>query len=165
MLFSQESDDWQRETPIGLSCLLDNRIYMSGQLLRETPMPPAWPTRSSCACRWSIPCSPISRGVVRMNTSCGLMAARVHYYGSGSKRVLIHALRDLLPLSISNRPKKGLRSRLSIGCGGRYVKSGRMLAAMPPSDGAACLIRFRSRVYASTPRSACRAFCIQDYGL
>ena len=29
------------------------------------------------------------------------------YYGSGSKRVLIHALRDVLPLSISNRQKKG----------------------------------------------------------
>jgi asparagine synthase (glutamine-hydrolysing) len=33
--------------------------------------------------------------------------AATHYQGSGAKRVLIHALRDVLPASISQRRKRG----------------------------------------------------------
>ena len=105
-LLNLDSNDWTRESPIGIACLLDTRVYMTQQLLRDSDA-------TSMRIRWS--CRPVRRfGVADFSRSCndefklrGDGGSSSQYYGSGSKRVLIHALRDLLPLAISNRPKKG----------------------------------------------------------
>ncbi|HEX3727014.1 MAG TPA: asparagine synthase-related protein, partial [Pirellulales bacterium] len=106
-LLDRESDHWRRETPIGLSCLLDTRVYMIDQLLRDSDA-------SSMAHSLELRVPFVDLALVAFSRSCAddfkLNAdggSSNRYYGSGSKRVLIHALRDVLPLSISNRPKKG----------------------------------------------------------
>jgi asparagine synthetase B (glutamine-hydrolysing) len=106
-LLDHESANWRSETPVGLSCLLDTRVYMTDQLLRDSDA-------SSMAHSLELRVPFVDLALVAFSRSCadefklrsdGGTSNR--YYGSGSKRVLIHALRDVLPLPISNRPKKG----------------------------------------------------------
>ena len=106
-ILSQDSDNWRQETAIGLSCLLDTRVYMIHQLLRDSDA-----TSMAHSLELRVPF--VDLALVDFSRSCAdeykLRAdggSSNRYYGSGSKRVLIHALRDLLPLSISNRQKKG----------------------------------------------------------
>ena len=35
-ILNHESSDWRKETAVGLSCLLDTRVYMTNQLLRDS---------------------------------------------------------------------------------------------------------------------------------
>jgi asparagine synthase (glutamine-hydrolysing) len=102
-----DNHDWRQETTIGLSCLLDTRIYMTHQLLRDSDA-------TSMAHSLELRVPYVDLALVAFARSCADEfklrsdgGSNNRYYGSGSKRVLIHALRDLLPLAISNRPKKG----------------------------------------------------------
>ncbi len=103
----QDSDDWRKETTVGMSCLLDTRVYMTHQLLRDSDA-------ASMAHSLELRVPFVDLELASFARSCAdeykLRAdggSTNQYYGSGSKRVLIHALRDLLPLAISTRPKKG----------------------------------------------------------
>jgi asparagine synthase (glutamine-hydrolysing) len=100
-------DDWTKETMVGLSCLLDARVYMISQLLRSSDA-------SSMAHSLELRVPLVDLALVEFTRTCldeyklrptGGTDGR--YQESGSKRVLIHALRDVLPLSISTRKKKG----------------------------------------------------------
>ncbi len=106
-VLDQDCDDWTGETMVGLSCLLDTRVYMINQLLRDSDA-----TSMAHSLELRVPF--VDLALVAFSRSCDDEfklrsdgGSSSHYYGSGSKRVLIHALRDVLPLSISNRPKKG----------------------------------------------------------
>ena len=106
-ILSQDNDRWEQETTVGLSCLLDSRIYMGNQLLRDSDA-----TSMAHSLELRVPF--VDLALVAFSRSCAdefkLRAdggSSSRYYGSGSKRVLIHALRDVLPLAISNRQKKG----------------------------------------------------------
>ena len=106
-ILNQDCDDWRHETAVGLSCLLDTRVYMIDHLWRDSDA-------ASMAHSLELRVPFVDLALVDFSRSCAdeykLRAdggSSNRYYGSGSKRVLIHALRDLLPLSISNRPKKG----------------------------------------------------------
>jgi asparagine synthase (glutamine-hydrolysing) len=106
-LMREECDDWTRETPIGQSFLLDSRVYMIHQLLRDSDA-------SSMAHSLELRVPFVDVALVDFSRSCNdefkLRAdggSSNRYYSSGAKRVLIHALRDVLPLAISGRPKKG----------------------------------------------------------
>jgi len=106
-ILGQDELDWQKETPLGLSCLLDTRIYMRHQLLRDADA-------ASMAHSLELRVPFVSARLAEYSRTCadeyklrpdGGNGNR--YEASGSKRVLIHALGDLLPRSIANRPKKG----------------------------------------------------------
>jgi asparagine synthase (glutamine-hydrolysing) len=98
---------WKKASPIGLSCLLDVDVYMGCQLLRDSD---ATSMASSLELRVPI----VDVKVAEFSQSCaeqfkiGDAKLNGYEYGkSGSKRVLIHALRDILPADITNRPKQG----------------------------------------------------------
>ena len=99
--------DFARESTGGLACLLDFGMYMGSQLLRDAD---AMSMSHSLELRTPY----VDVEVVDFARSCkeeyklrydgGLDG---HYSHSGAKRVLIHALRDVLPANIAKRPKRG----------------------------------------------------------
>ena len=99
--------DYRRETPVGLACLLDFGVYLRNQLLRDSDV-------MSMANSLELRTPFLDREVVNFSRTCQDQF-KLHYDGgfdghyahSGSKRVLIHALRDLLPADIAKRPKRG----------------------------------------------------------
>jgi asparagine synthase (glutamine-hydrolysing) len=104
---SQLRSDWKGESIVGLSFLLDSRIYMINQLLRDSDA-----TSMAHSLELRVPFVDID--IVGFTRTCldehkllrgGGMGT--DYMRSGSKRVLIHAIRDVLPLSVANRPKRG----------------------------------------------------------
>jgi asparagine synthase (glutamine-hydrolysing) len=106
-LLKVDCGDWTRETPVGVSCLLDTRIFMIHQLLRDSDA-------ASMAHSLELRVPLVDLELVSFARTCpddyrllpdGGDSSR--YLGSGSKRVLIEALRDILPPSISHREKKG----------------------------------------------------------
>jgi asparagine synthase (glutamine-hydrolysing) len=106
-VLDHDTVDWSNETMVGLSCLLDARVYMTQQLLRDSDA-------SSMAHSLELRVPFVDWEVFAFSRSCrddyklrpdG--GTSQQYGGSGSKRVLIQALADLLPHSIGNRPKKG----------------------------------------------------------
>jgi asparagine synthase (glutamine-hydrolysing) len=106
-ILNHERSDWRKETAVGLSCLLDTRIYMTNQLLRDSDA-------SSMAHSLELRVPLVDLELVAFSRSCDDAyklrpdgGSSSQYEESGSKRVLIHALRDLLPPTIANRPKKG----------------------------------------------------------
>ncbi|MEX0679277.1 MAG: asparagine synthase (glutamine-hydrolyzing) [Pirellulales bacterium] len=106
-LLVRDRDDWRRETPVGVSCLLDTRVYMAHQLLRDSDA-------TSMAHSLELRVPYVDLELAAFSRSCADEfklrpdgGSSDQYALSGSKRVLIHALRDLLPSSIVNRPKKG----------------------------------------------------------
>jgi len=101
------SDNWRSESPVGLSCLLDASAYMGNQLLRDSD---AMSMASSLELRTPL----VDIEVVKFSRSCrdefklrtdGGRDGR--YANSGAKRVLIEAMRPVLPADISSRPKRG----------------------------------------------------------
>ncbi len=103
----QDVADWRRESMVGLSCLLDTRVYMISQLLRDSDA-------ASMAHSLELRVPLVDLQLVDFSRTCADEyklsvdgGADSRYEQSGAKRVLIHALRDVLPLSISNRKKKG----------------------------------------------------------
>jgi asparagine synthetase B (glutamine-hydrolysing) len=106
-ILAQLNPDWRRESPVGLSFLLDTRVYMINQLLRDSDA-----TSMAHSLELRVPF--VDREVVEFSRSCydhhKLLpngGTGDDYACSGSKRVLIHALRDVLPLSVASRPKRG----------------------------------------------------------
>jgi asparagine synthase (glutamine-hydrolysing) len=100
-------DDWRSESPVGLACLLDTRMYMINQLLRDsdaTSMSHSLELRVPLVDVEVVNFSRTCRDDYKLHTSGGTGG---HYQASGAKRVLIHALRDLLPKEIERRPKRG----------------------------------------------------------
>ena len=98
---------WTTASPIGLSSLLDVDVYMGCQLLRDSDA-----TSMASSLELRVPLVDIN--VAQFAQSCAeefkLGAAKLNGYEygkSGSKRVLIHALRDILPPDILDRPKQG----------------------------------------------------------
>ncbi len=101
------SDDIRHESPIGLACLLDSRVYMGNQLLRDSD---AMSMAHSLELRTPL----VDTEIVRFSRTCrdeyklrtnGRGDGR--YEHSGAKRVLIQSIRDLLPADIDRRPKRG----------------------------------------------------------
>jgi len=98
---------WKNASPIGLSSLLDVDVYMGCQLLRDSDA-----TSMASSLELRVPL--VDLKVAEFAQSCaeefklGNANSNGYEYGkSGSKRVLIHALRDILPADILNRPKQG----------------------------------------------------------
>jgi asparagine synthase (glutamine-hydrolysing) len=106
-MLSDVRSDWRAESPVGLACLLDTRMYMCNQLLRDSDA-----TSMSHSLELRVPL--VDLEVVNFSRTCR-DDYKLHvtggdssdYQGSGAKRVLIHALRDLLPAGIDRRPKRG----------------------------------------------------------
>jgi asparagine synthase (glutamine-hydrolysing) len=100
-------DGWRGETPLGLACLLDHRVYMQSQLLRDADA-------VSMAHSLELRVPLVDLEVVKFSRSCRddfkmsqTGGASGEYAASGAKRVLIHALRDVLPEKLKTRVKKG----------------------------------------------------------
>ncbi len=98
---------WRKASPIGLSSLLDVDVYMGCQLLRDSDA-----TSMASSLELRVPL--VDLKVAEFAQSCaeefklGNAKLNGYEYGkSGSKRVLIHALRDILPPDILDRPKQG----------------------------------------------------------
>ncbi len=99
--------DWWRESPVGLSCLLDVGAYMGCQLLRDSDA-------VSMAHSLELRVPLVDVRVAEFARSCPDAyklapggGAGFEYGSSGAKRVLLHALRDVLPADIARRPKRG----------------------------------------------------------
>ena len=99
--------DWARESPIGLSSLLDVSAYMRCQLLRDSDA-----TSMASSLELRVPLVDVK--VADFARSCaeefklGAPGGSGYEYGrTGSKRVLIHALRDVLPRDIAQASKRG----------------------------------------------------------
>jgi asparagine synthase (glutamine-hydrolysing) len=99
--------NWKKRSLLGLSCLLDVDVYMGCQLLRDSDA-----TSMASSLELRVPLVDIR--VAEFAQSCaeefklGDVKQNGHEYAkSGSKRVLIHALRDILPPDIADRPKQG----------------------------------------------------------
>jgi asparagine synthase (glutamine-hydrolysing) len=106
-LLTQDDPQWRRESPVGLSCLLDTRIYMLHQLLRDSDA-----TSMAHSLELRVPLVDVELANFARTCADGFKlrfdgGSSNHYYGSGAKRVLIKALADVLPSTISKRVKKG----------------------------------------------------------
>jgi asparagine synthase (glutamine-hydrolysing) len=98
---------WRRESHVGLSCLLDVDVYMRSQLLRDSDA-------ASMASSLELRVPLVDLRVAEFTRSCADQfklypggGGSSEYGQSGAKRVLIEALRDILPPDIANRPKRG----------------------------------------------------------
>lgn len=94
------------ESVASLACRLDAEIYMRNQLLRDSDA-----TSMAHSLELRVPF--VDAEVAAFARSCDdrykvdAAGAGRTYRTSGAKRVLIEALRDLLPPGIENRPKRG----------------------------------------------------------
>jgi asparagine synthase (glutamine-hydrolysing) len=98
---------WKNASTVGLTSLLDVSVYMGCQLLRDSDA-----TSMASSLELRVPLVDVK--VAEFAQSCaeefklGDVKLNGDEYGkSGSKRVLIHALRDILPPDIADRPKQG----------------------------------------------------------
>lgn len=106
-ILSDINPDWPGESPVGLSCLLDVDVYMRCQLLRDADA-----TSMASSLELRVPL--VDMRVAEFSRSCA-DSFKLHsgggngneYGNSGAKRVLIQALRDVLPPDIAHRPKRG----------------------------------------------------------
>jgi asparagine synthase (glutamine-hydrolysing) len=106
-LVSAVNAEWRRESVVGLSCLLDVDVYMRCQLLRDSDA-----TSMASSLELRVPL--VDLKVAEYSRSCADDfklhiggGAGGEYDKSGAKRVLIQALRDILPQEIAQRPKRG----------------------------------------------------------
>src|SRR6266853_4680721 len=106
-ILSSINPDWSRESPIGLSCMLDVDVYMRCQLLRDSDA-----TSMASSLELRVPF--VDMRVAEFSRSCADSFKLYNgggngneYGNSGAKRVLIQALRDVLPADIAYRPKRG----------------------------------------------------------
>jgi asparagine synthase (glutamine-hydrolysing) len=101
------ADDWQSESPVGLSCLLDAGVYMGNQLLRDSDvmsMASSLELRTPLVDVEVVKFSRTCRDDFKLRTDGG---SDGRYAASGAKRVLIEAMRRALPADIDKRPKRG----------------------------------------------------------
>lgn len=99
--------EWRRESIVGLSCLLDVDLYMRNQLLRDSDA-----TSMASSLELRVPL--VDLRVAEFSRSCAdgfkfspRGSARREYINTGAKRVLIEALKDVLPANVAQRPKLG----------------------------------------------------------
>ena len=99
--------EWRQESIVGLACLLDVDVYMRCQLLRDSDA-----TSMASSLELRVPL--VDLKVAKFSRSCAddfkLRSgggAGGEYERSGAKRVLIEALRDVLPANVAQRPKRG----------------------------------------------------------
>jgi asparagine synthase (glutamine-hydrolysing) len=99
--------EWCRESILGLACLLDVDVYMRSQLLRDSDA-----TSMSSSLELRVPL--VDLRVAEFSRSCAddfklsrRGSKRTEYVSTGAKRVLIEALRDVLPANVAQRPKRG----------------------------------------------------------
>lgn len=104
--------EWQRESIVGLGCLLDVDVYMRSQLLRDSDT-------TSMASSLELRVPYVDLKVAEFSRSCAddfklRQAAGTRreyenrqYENTGAKRVLIEALKDILPPDVAKRPKRG----------------------------------------------------------
>jgi asparagine synthase (glutamine-hydrolysing) len=104
---SEKRPRWREETAVGLSCLLDVEIYMMCQLLRDSDA-----TSMAHSLELRVPF--VDLEIAKFSRSCrdGFKLNKgggesLQYQSSGAKRVLIHALKDVLPPETVTRDKKG----------------------------------------------------------
>lgn len=99
--------EWCRESILGLACLLDVDVYMRSQLLRDSDA-------ASMASSLELRVPLVDLRVAEFSRSCadefklsqGGSKSNV-YANTGAKRVLIEALKDVLPTNVAQRPKRG----------------------------------------------------------
>jgi asparagine synthetase B (glutamine-hydrolysing) len=110
--------NWRHESPVGLSCLLDTRVYMVNQLLRDADA-------ASMAHSLELRVPLVDLEVMGFSRSCDdrfkLSASggkTGQYQSSGAKKVLIHALRDVLPADVAQRRKRGFELPFNNWLGG-----------------------------------------------
>lgn len=106
-LLAFHDPNWRKESPLALSCLLDVDVYMRSQLLRDSDA-----TTMASSLELRVPLVDIR--IAEFARSCAddfklkPGGGEGSQYGtSGAKRVLIAALRDVLPPNIAKRPKRG----------------------------------------------------------
>lgn len=106
-ILSDVNANWSKESPVGLACLLDVDVYMRCQLLRDSDA-----TSMASSLELRVPFVDVR--VAEFSRSCAdsfklrSCGGNGNEYGnSGAKRVLIEALRDVLPADIARRPKRG----------------------------------------------------------
>ena len=99
--------EWCRESILGLGCLLDVDVYMRSQLLRDSDA-------SSMANSLELRVPLVDLRVAEFSRSCAddFKLSRggyksMEYANTGAKRVLIEALKDILPENVAQRPKRG----------------------------------------------------------
>jgi asparagine synthase (glutamine-hydrolysing) len=104
--------EWPQESIVGLGCLLDVDVYMRSQLLRDSDT-------TSMASSLELRVPYVDLKVAEFSRSCAddfklrpAAGTREEYrkreYGNtGAKRVLIEALKDILPPDVAKRPKRG----------------------------------------------------------
>jgi asparagine synthase (glutamine-hydrolysing) len=99
---------WHEESIVGLACLLDVDVYMRSMLLRDSDA-----TSMASSLELRVPL--VDLKVADFSRSCsddfkfhgrGAKGDR-RYQSTGAKRVLIEALRDVLPANLGQRPKRG----------------------------------------------------------
>ncbi len=100
-------DDYAAETPIGLSCLLDVSVFMGSRLLLDSDV-------TSMAHSLELRTPFVDIEIAKFARSCrddyrlaSDEAGDGRYSTSGAKKVLIHALKDILPPTIGQRVKRG----------------------------------------------------------
>jgi asparagine synthase (glutamine-hydrolysing) len=106
-VLATDDPQWRHESPVGLSCLLDTRVYMIHQLLRDSDA-----TSMAHSLELRVPL--VDAKLANFARSCPDEyklnmdgGANSEYQSSGAKRVLIKALADILPPSIATRRKRG----------------------------------------------------------
>lgn len=104
----------ETETPLGLACVLDVYVYMMCQLLRDSD---ALSMASSLELRVPF----VDVRIAEFSRSCRDEFKRDNYSGSPGKRVLVEAVRDLLPQGIQNRPKRGFTLPVSKWMGREFL--------------------------------------------
>jgi len=99
--------EWRRESILGLACLLDVDVYMRNQLLRDSDA-----TSMASSLELRVPL--VDLRVAEFSRSCaenfkfgGQLSGSREYVNTGAKRVLIEALKDILPADMALRPKRG----------------------------------------------------------
>lgn len=104
---NRKNKRWRDETAVGLSCLLDVETYMQCQLLRDSDA-----TSMAHSLELRVPF--VDLKVAEFARSCNDNfklnkggGDNLQYRSSGAKRVLIHALRDVLPPETFERNKRG----------------------------------------------------------
>lgn len=106
-LLSDTNAQWRQQSPVSLACLLDSDLYMRSQLLRDSDA-----TSMASSLELRVPLVDIR--LAEFTRSCADEfklnddgGSGSEYGKSGAKRVLIEALRAVLPPNISARPKRG----------------------------------------------------------
>jgi asparagine synthase (glutamine-hydrolysing) len=99
--------DASRESPLGVACLLDVGIYMGHQLLRDSDA-----TSMASSLELRVPFVDVKLAEFSRTCADAYKLSRGggtgdEYHASGAKRVLLEAVRDLLPPGLERRPKRG----------------------------------------------------------